>query len=166
MHRGSGSDAHLSLVPVGFTHLHTRPPSVLAVGMQRCFCTRHIMADFSSHWHSCQALTRPPQGHLPACQWLSDPSDPYSASPSILPTTGNLLYPLPWSPDSQDHLSHFLPVSLWINRSTDGSCAISHHCLFHWRLLYHSRMHLWDFCCFVIVDATPVKDSPKHSVTG
>ena len=92
MHRGSGSDAHLSLVPVGFTHLHTRPPSVLAVGMQRCFCTRHIMADFSSHRHSCQALTRPPQGHLPACQWLSDPSDPYSASPSILPTTANLLF--------------------------------------------------------------------------
>lgn len=99
--RGSGTRGHMLATWLPDSHIPA-PTSAISAShgnAQRRSCARHIMADYSSHWHTCQASTRPWQGRLPAYPWLplsfAHTSDPHSASPSTLPTSANCLHPLP-----------------------------------------------------------------------
>lgn len=86
---GAGSRA-LNRVPAGLTHLHPV--------CQQCWlreraetpvlCTRHIVANYDSHWHALQGSTRPWRGHLQACHGSGLPSitRPREAQTPCLPT--------------------------------------------------------------------------------
>lgn len=155
-HRGSGSDAHLSYVPVGLTHPHTRPLSVLVVGMQSCSCTRHIMADFSSHWHSCQAWTRPPQG---TCQPVHGSHTPLTHTLHLLASSPPQLTSHTLFPDLQI-LKITFPVScLFHFGSTEAQMGAVPSAITVCSTDDFYSIPGGIFGTFVVVDATPVKDS-------
>ena len=108
--QSSTRDHTLSYVPAGLTLLHptsvisatiSAANSAISVGMNQDPCRSHPPSHTPPSVDQTLCLS---QLALP---WLS----PYA--------------PLPSSPGSKDHLSSFLHVSLWIDRSTDGVSGCS-----------------------------------------
>ena len=154
-HRGSGSDAHLGYTPVGSCTC-TQATVSAVVGTQRCSCTRHITADFSSHWHSCQAWTRPPQG---TCQPVHGSHTPLTHTLHLLASSPPQLTSHTLFPDLQI-LKITFPVScLFHFGSTEAQMGAVPSAITVCSTDDFYSIPGCIFGIFVVVDATPVKDS-------